>query len=81
MLPLEIFSVLNILNHPPFTAGYAHKGADGKLHFRGLVATVDGKEVLETSRIAAFTEEDAIKVGTEAGAELKAKARPGFFMW
>lgn len=64
-----------------FTTGYAHKGADGKLHFRGLVATVDGKEVLETSRIASYTEEDAIKVGTESGAELKAKARPGFFMW
>ena len=64
-----------------FTIGYAHKGADGKLHFRGLVATVDGKEVLETSRIASYTEEDAIKVGTESGAELKAKARPGFFMW
>ncbi|GAX77900.1 hypothetical protein CEUSTIGMA_g5342.t1 [Chlamydomonas eustigma] len=62
-------------------AGYAHKGADGKLHFRGLVATTDGKEILETSRTAPFTEQDAITVGTECGAELKAKARPGFFMW
>ena len=62
-------------------AGYAHKGADGKLHFRGLVATTDGKEIMETSRVANFSEADAIKCGQEAGDELKKKARPGFFMW
>jgi len=27
------------------SAGYACKHEDGKLHFKGLVATVDGKEV------------------------------------
>ena len=62
-------------------SGHAYKGPDGKLHFRGLVATTDGKEMMETSRVAPFTEADALKVGQEAGAELKAKARPGFFMW
>ena len=67
---------------PPLCAlGHAFKGPDGKLHFRGLVATTDGKEMMETSRVAPFTEADALKVGQEAGAELKAKARPGFFMW
>lgn len=62
-------------------AGYAHKGADGKLHFSGLVATTDGKEILSTKAVGEFTEEGAIKVGKDCGAELKAKARPGFFMW
>ena len=62
-------------------SGYAHKGPDGQLHFKGLVATTDGKEMLQTSRVAPFTEADAIRVGQEAGAELKSKARPGFFAW
>ncbi len=61
--------------------GYAHKGSDGKLHFSGLVATTDGKEVLRTSKVGEFTEADAVRIGKEAGAELKAQARPGFFMW
>jgi hydroxymethylbilane synthase len=61
--------------------GYAHKGADGQLHFSGLVATPDGKEVLRTSRVCAFNAADAEKAGTEAGQELKKNARPGFFMW
>lgn len=51
------------------------------LHFKGLVATTDGKEILHASRVVPFSEADAIRAGQEAGAELKAKARPGFFMW
>eukprot|EP00199_Chlamydomonas_sp_CCMP681_P001980 CAMPEP_0119106056 /NCGR_PEP_ID=MMETSP1180-20130426/3853_1 /TAXON_ID=3052 ORGANISM="Chlamydomonas cf sp, Strain CCMP681" /NCGR_SAMPLE_ID=MMETSP1180 /ASSEMBLY_ACC=CAM_ASM_000741 /LENGTH=348 /DNA_ID=CAMNT_0007091289 /DNA_START=74 /DNA_END=1120 /DNA_ORIENTATION=- len=62
-------------------AGYARRGEDGKLHFSGLVATTDGKEVLRTTAVGEFTEADALRVGAEAGAELKAIARPGFFMW
>jgi len=62
-------------------AGYACKGNDGMLHFRGLVATTDGKETLAITGKAPWTTEDALKVGTSCGAELKAKARPGFFMW
>uniref|UniRef100_A0A7S0X0Y3 Porphobilinogen deaminase, chloroplastic n=1 Tax=Chlamydomonas leiostraca TaxID=1034604 RepID=A0A7S0X0Y3_9CHLO len=62
-------------------AGYAYKGEDGKLHFSGLVATTDGKEIMRTSRVAEFTEEGAINAGKDAGAELKKNARPGFFMW
>ncbi|KAL6759093.1 porphobilinogen deaminase, dipyromethane cofactor binding domain-containing protein [Haematococcus lacustris] len=62
-------------------AGYARKEADGQLHFDGLVATPDGKEILRTSRVCAFNEAEALRAGKEAGAELKATARPGFFMW
>ncbi|KAJ9514247.1 hypothetical protein QJQ45_012243 [Haematococcus lacustris] len=62
-------------------AGYARKEADGQLHFDGLVATPDGKEILRTSRVCAFNESEALRAGKEAGAELKATARPGFFMW
>ncbi|KAF5838379.1 porphobilinogen deaminase, dipyromethane cofactor binding domain-containing protein [Dunaliella salina] len=62
-------------------AGYAYKHADGRLHFSGLVATVDGKEVLHTTRVCNFSEEDGLKAGFDAGSELKASARPGFFMW
>lgn len=45
------------------------------------VATTDGKEVMRTSRVAEWSEAEALKAGKEAGAELKASARPGFFMW
>jgi hypothetical protein len=46
------------------------------------VATPDGKEVMRTGpRTAPFTPEDAVRLGKEAGAQLKADARPGFFMW
>jgi hydroxymethylbilane synthase len=63
------------------SAGYARKGEDGQLHFSGLVATPDGKEMLRASRVAPFTPEAAFAAGKEAGEELKANARPGFFMW
>lgn len=62
-------------------AGYAHRAADGMLHFSGLVATPDGKQILRTSRVCAFNEADAVKAGREAGEELKASAPPGFFSW
>jgi hydroxymethylbilane synthase len=63
-------------------AGYCFKGEDGRMHFSGLLATTDGKQILRTSRVGAvFTEEEAIRVGKDAGAELKGQAGPGFFMW
>lgn len=52
-------------------AGQAHI-EDGKLHFRGLLAREDGTEMYETTRVGA--PEDAVKIGTEAGEELKEKA-------
>lgn len=45
--------------------------ADGKLNFRGLVASPDGKTVHETTRSGAWTEEDVLRLGREAGEELK----------
>jgi hydroxymethylbilane synthase len=57
-------------------AGYAEiSGAD--LHFRGLVMRPDGSESYETARHGAAM--DAIKIGADAAAELKAKLSPGFF--
>jgi len=44
---------------------------DGELLFQGLVAKPDGSVIYETSR--AGRPEDAVKLGTEAGEELRAK--------
>ena len=62
-------------------AGYAHKGADGKLHFRGLVASPNGSKIFETTRVGTFDAAEGAKLGREAGEELKAKAGPDFFDW
>jgi len=51
-------------------AGQA-KVVDGKLVFEGLIAKVDGTTIFRTSRTGALA--DAVKMGTEAGEELKAK--------
>merc|ERR1719243_178224 len=51
-------------------AGQA-KIVDGKLVFEGLIAKVDGTTVLRTSRTGELA--DAVKMGTEAGEELKAQ--------
>lgn len=62
-------------------AGYAYRGQDGKLHFSGLVATPDGKQVMRTSRVSSWSEEEAIRAGKDAGDELKKAAPAGFFSW
>lgn len=51
-------------------AGQA-KIVDGKLVFEGLIAKVDGTVIFRTSRTG--DPADAVKMGTEAGEELKAK--------
>jgi len=51
-------------------AGQA-KIVDGKLVFEGLIAKVDGTVVMRASRTGELA--DAVKMGTEAGEELKAK--------
>ena len=56
-------------------------GADGNLSFEGLVASPDGKKVFRTSRSGPWTEADVIRLGREAGEELKAEAGPEFFTW
>jgi porphobilinogen deaminase len=50
--------------------------ADGKLSFRGLVASPDGREVHETSRSGEWSEESVLRLGREAGEELKASLNP-----
>jgi len=52
-------------------AGQAKLQADGQLYFEGLIAKPDGTIVFRTSRTGAPA--DAVKMGTEAGEELKEK--------
>mmetsp|Transcript_667 Transcript_667/g.1934 ORF Transcript_667/g.1934 Transcript_667/m.1934 type:complete len:359 (-) Transcript_667:502-1578(-) len=61
-------------------AGYARK-EDGKLVFDGLVASPDGSKVFKTSRSGEWSEESVLRLGREAGEELKAEAGPEFFTW
>lgn len=62
-------------------AGLAVRNASGGCSFRGLVATPDGKQILETSREGNYTYEDMIAMGQDAGQELLKNAAPGFFDW
>jgi hydroxymethylbilane synthase len=58
-------------------AGLARSGADGRLELRGLVARPDGSRVLRSTRSGWVQE--AERMGRDLGAELKARAGPGFF--
>lgn len=52
------------------------------IHFRGLIATPDGKCVHRLERsVDAGDEAEAIRLGAEAGEQLKQEACPGFFLW
>lgn len=53
----------------------------GGLLFDGLVASPDGKKILETSKTGTFTPEEAASIGDLAGQELKSQAGPDFFDW
>jgi len=59
-------------------AGYARKDGD-KLKFDGLIASLDGSEILETSREANWSYTDAVSAGKDAGEELKKQAPAEFF--
>ena len=59
-------------------AAYAYKNGD-KLEFSGLIASLDGTEILSTTSSGEWSFESGQKVGTEAGAELKTKAPEEFF--
>jgi hydroxymethylbilane synthase len=52
--------------------------ADGQLHLRAEILRPDGSERLATSRRGAVA--DAVRLGTEAGEELRARAGDGFFL-
>ncbi|OVA11821.1 Tetrapyrrole biosynthesis [Macleaya cordata] len=60
-------------------AGYAHRDTDGYCVFRGLVASPDGTQVLETTRRGTYALDDMILMGKDAGEELRSRAGPGFF--
>ncbi|KAK3028091.1 hypothetical protein RJ639_039382 [Escallonia herrerae] len=60
-------------------AGYACRDEDGNCIFKGLVASPDGKQVLETSRKGPFAFEDMVMMGKDAGQELLSRAGSGFF--
>ncbi|KAF5188523.1 Porphobilinogen deaminase protein, partial [Thalictrum thalictroides] len=60
-------------------AGYAHRDEDGNCVFRGLVASPDGTQVLETSRKGPYVLEDMVLLAKDAGEELLKRAGPGFF--
>ena len=62
-------------------AGLARKDAAGRLTFRGLVASPDGKKIYATSREGAANELDAVAMGREAGEQIKKDAGPEFFNW
>jgi hydroxymethylbilane synthase len=51
---------------------------DDRVRFRGLIARPDGSECLEAAREGAVSE--AAALGADAGAELKQRAAPNFFV-
>jgi hydroxymethylbilane synthase len=57
-------------------AGLASVDGDA-LSFRGMILRPDGSEVFETSRHGAIA--DAMRLGADAGRELKARGGPDFF--
>lgn len=57
-------------------AGHARVEA-GTISFRGLILRPDGSEAHETARTGALL--DAVKLGADAGHELKSRAAPDFF--
>ncbi len=57
-------------------AGHATVGGD-TLHFRGLIARPDGAAAHDIA--GSGHRDDAVKIGTEAGRELKRLSGPGFF--
>lgn len=63
-------------------AGHAQRdAASGRLVFRGLIATTDGKEVVDGDGEAEFTREAARELGASVGATVKGKCGPHFFDW
>lgn len=52
---------------------------NGHLVFDGLIASLDGTEILRTSREGSWSADDVLTAGTDAGDELKAKAPKDFF--
>ncbi|CAI5954620.1 unnamed protein product [Closterium sp. NIES-64] len=62
-------------------AGLAQRDANGGCSFRGLVASPDGKRILETSRSGSYSYNEMMEMGIDAGKELLSSAGPEFFNW
>jgi hydroxymethylbilane synthase len=63
-------------------AGLCREAAGGKMEFRGLVASTDGKRVFRTKgEASAFNAEEGERLGRELGAELKKSADADIFDW
>lgn len=62
-------------------AGLAERAPGGGCRFRGLVASPDGKRVLETSREGPYEYDAMIEMAVDAGKELLKTGGPGFFDW
>ncbi|KAL6998967.1 hydroxymethylbilane synthase [Sarracenia purpurea var. burkii] len=60
-------------------AGYACRDEDENCIFKGLVASPDGTQILETSRQGPYAFEDMVLMGKDAGKELLSRVGPGFF--
>ncbi|CAD6247944.1 unnamed protein product [Miscanthus lutarioriparius] len=74
----EFLTVLDGNCRTPIAA-YAHRDKDGSCSFRGLLASPDGSKVYETTKTGPYSFDDMVEMGKDAGHELKAKARPGFY--
>jgi hydroxymethylbilane synthase len=69
---------LTVLDGSCRTPIAGHATLDGNvLRFRGMILRPDGSEYFETSRAGALR--DAVALGADAGAELKARAPANFF--
>jgi hydroxymethylbilane synthase len=60
-------------------AGLAVKNAAGKLHFKGLVASPDGKVVKKTEGECAWSNEAGVALAKSLGDALKKELGPNFF--
>jgi hydroxymethylbilane synthase len=58
-------------------AGRAYVADDGKLHFRGLVASCDGTRTFEAERVG--SPEEAESMGRDAGMQIRKEAGEEFF--
>lgn len=63
-------------------AGHAFKDPEsGQLKFKGLIATIDGSEVITGDGESKFGREAAKLLGDQVGREVKGKCGPHFFDW
>ena len=62
-------------------AGIAKENADGKMHFRGLVSSLDGSRVVRGEGVADMNEAAVAELGRTVGAQVRAEAGEDFLDW